>query len=766
MEKARKRTVGTRTQLWRRTMVLMVVFGVFTFVMLGAQLFTLQIMQHHELEQRAIAQQMREVTVAAGRGTIFDSNGIVLAQSASVENVFISPNEIYRLDQDGAFIARNLAAILDVSEEMILARMQDRDSEYQTIRTRIDRDLANEVRAFIYTHEVRGVHLEPATLRYFPHGRTASHILGFVGTEGTGMGYGVEGSFNRYLTGVDGRVVRLRNAQGGAMLRASYENYYSPEQGHDLHLTIDVNIQRILERHMNQAVYDFDLQAGGFALAMNPQTGAILGMVSLNDFNPNSHGRLSEERMNALRMQYPDNDEAFWGAVMRELEYSWMNKNIGYSYEPGSTFKMLTLAIALEEGIITADSDRIFYCGGHMDVPGREDPVHCWNRNGHGPLTLTQVMQRSCNVGTVMLAMEIGPDLFFQYLQAFGLFETTGIDLYGEMMGLVWSEADWNSFIGYGNFSSLAAASFGQTFTLTPIRMATITSALSNGGYILVPHIGERVVGQDGTVIREAERVVRRQVISRETSRLVLQFMESTVADPAWGTGSNAAVPGFRIGGKTGTSVDTVMEALTGETQYILSFVGVAPIDDPEIVLLVALQSPGPNNTTYPSGGMMAAPLTGRMLAEILPYLGVSCNLGQDERTNAQVPYVRRRTVEEARAELLAEGFRVMIHGEGDLAGRLVMDQMPVGGAIVMVGTEVILYLEGARPEGEVTVPDVTGLRYQEARAVLQARGLYASRSGATANHNAIVVSSQSRQPTEIVRRGTVIELTLIDISR
>jgi len=747
-------------------MVLMAVFGVFTFILLGAQLFSLQILQHHELEQRAIAQQMREITVSANRGTIFDANGAILAQSASVENVFIDPNTIYRLEQDGALIARNLAAILDVDEQMILARMQDRDSQFQTIRSRIDRDLADEVRAFIAEHEIRGVHLEPAVLRYFPHGRTASHVLGFVGADGTGMGYGVEGSFDRYLTGVNGRIVRLTNARGGAMLRASYENYYLAQPGHDLHLTIDVNIQRIMERHMNQAVYDFDLQAGGFALAMQPQTGAILGMVSLNDYDPNNHGRLSPERMDALRQQYPDNDEAFWGAVMRELEYSWRNKNIGYSYEPGSTFKMLTLAIALEEGIISPDSDRIFYCGGHMDVPGREDPVHCWNRNGHGPLTLTQVMQRSCNIGTVMLAMEIGPDLFFQYLQAFGLFETTGIDLSGEMMGLVWSEADWNSFIGYGNFSSLAAASFGQTFTLTPIRMVTLTSALVNGGYILVPYIGERVVAQDGTVVREGERVVRRQVISRETSEWVRHFMESTVADPLWGTGSNAAVPGFRIGGKTGTSVDTVLEALTGRTEYVLSFVGVAPMDSPEIVLLVALQSPGPNNTTYPSGGQMAAPLAGRMLAEILPYLGVASQLGDEERVNAQVPYVRRQTVEEARAELIAEGFRVLIQGDGEIAGRRVVDQMPAGGAIVMVGTEVILFLEGARPEGEVTVPDVTGLRYQEARAVLEARGLYASRSGAAANHNAIVVYSQSRQPTEVVRRGTVIELTLIDISR
>ena len=759
MERQRRSAVGTRTQLWRRTLVLMVVCGILSFALLGGQLFNLQILQHHELERRAIAQQVREVTVSAGRGTIFDTTGAVLAQSASVENVFISPNDIYFHEQDRTFIARNLALILDVEEEMILSRMADTDSHYQTIRTQIERDLANEVRAFVDGHNIRGVHLEPATRRYYPLERTASHILGFVGTEGTGLGFGVEGSYDSYLTGINGRIVRLKSARGHDMLRASYEDYFSAQPGDDLHLTIDVNIQRIMERHMNQAVQDFDLTGGGFALAMNPQTGAILGMVSLNDFNPNSHGRLTEDRMELLRTQFPDDEEALWAEVSRLLEESWRNKNVGYTYEPGSVFKLITLAIALEEGIITADSNRIFYCSGQMDVAGRTEPVNCHRRSGHGAQNLTEVIQNSCNPATVELAMDIGPDVFFQYLQAFGLFERTGIDLNGEELGSLWSEDDWHSFIRYNNYSSLAAASFGQTFTLTPIRLVTMTSALVNGGYILEPHVVERVVARDGTVVRENAPTTRRQVISRETSEAVLLIMEEVVLG---GSGRNSAVEGFRIGGKTGTSTDTVLEAVTGETEYIVSFVSTAPIENPEIVILVALQAPGANNVTYVSGAMMAAPVTGRMLAEILPYLGLPSQVDTTERTNVQVPYVRRRPVEEARAELLAEGFLVRVEGEGGQ----VMDQLPAGGAVVVVGTEVILYLEEMRLEEQVTVPDVVGLPYQEARAAMEARGLYVRRSGAPESHNAVVVYSQSRQPTEVVRRGTVIEIALIDTTR
>jgi len=266
-------------------------------------------------------------------------------------------------------------------------------------------------------------------------------------------------------------------------------------------------------------------------------------------------------------------------------------------------------------------------------------------------------------------------------------------------------------------------------------------------------------VAQNGTVIRGNEGVVRRQVISRETSEALLYAMEQAVVR---GTGGNAAVEGFRIGGKTGTSVDTVVEALTGQTRYILSFVGAAPIDDPEIVILVALQAPGARNTTHPSGGQMAAPVVGSMLAEILSYLGVGSDANTAERVNVQVPYVRQRVAEEARAELEAEGFRVQVQGEGER----VMDQMPAGGAIVVAGTEVILFLSGTRPEDHVTVPDVLGLRYAEAREALEAQGLYVRRSGALVSDNAVVVQSQSRMATEVVRRGTVIEITLVDTTR
>jgi len=742
------------------------VCGVLAFVVLAVQLFYIQILNHEEFERLAIQQQVGETAVTAGRGSIFDVNGNVMAMSASVENVFISPAAIRYHGDDKDVIARGLSEILEIDEAMIRTRMENERSLYETMRRQIERDMADEVRAFILEHDLQSVFLEPATRRYFPRERTGSHILGFVGADGGGMGYGVEGSYDRYLAGVDGRIVRLRSGVSGiGMLRASYENYYSAQPGHDVHLTIDMHVQQIMERHMNQAVRDFDIQLGGFALAMHAQTGAILGMVSLNDFNPNSHGRLTPERMEELRAQFPpdenDNDEAFWQAVNTELEYSWRNKNIAYEYEPGSTFKALTYAIALEEGLVCMHDERVFYCAGHIDVRGRVEPVNCSRRTGHGAQTLLETFQNSCNIATVELALEIGPELFFEYMRAFGIFETTGIDLEGETMGAFWSEADWNSFVANGNFSSLAAASFGQTFTITPLRLVTAVAALSNGGYILEPFIVERVVGQDGAVVRENETSVRRQVISRETSETMLMFMEQTVGGSS-GTGRNAAVPGFRIGGKTGTSEDIVEYVRTGRKRYIVSFVSVAPTDHPEIVLLVALQSPGPNTDVPVFGGQMAAPVVGRMLAEILPHLGVGARYESGERVNAQVPYVRRRAVEEAVSTLEAEGFSVRVQGEGDR----VVDQMPMGGTVVSIGTQVVLYLDSERSEDTVTVPDVRGMRYEEARAAIEARGLYVRRSGSALNHSNVLVYTQSREPAEVVRRGTIVEITLIDASR
>ena len=738
------------------------VCGVLAFAILAVQLFHIQIISHADLERRAIEQQVREVTVMASRGTIFDTTGAVLAQSASVENIFISPNAIHTYERDQLLIARGLAELLDVEEAMILSRMENKNSQFETIRNHVEWDLAFEVREFIAEHNLeRIVFLEPAMRRYYPQGRTAAHVLGFVGTEGRGLGYGVEGSYNEHLMGTDGRLVRLRaGARDLQMLRTNYEDYFSAQPGSDLHLTIDLNIQQIMERHLTQAIKDFDLLGGAFAMAMNPHTGAILGMVSLDDFNPNAHGRLTDERMEALREQFPDEeDPAFWAAVNEELAYSWRNKNIGYAYEPGSTFKFVTLAIALEEGIVTADTDRIFYCRGWMDVPGRTEPVNCHLRQGHGPLRLSEVMQFSCNPGTVELAMDIGADLFFEYLIKFGLVERTGVDLQGESLGILWSEEDWNFYARNNNLSSLAAASFGQTFTLTPIRLATITSALVNGGYILEPFTVERIVSPDGAVTLENTPTVRRQVISEETSATVLAMMEETVTR---GTGSNAMVEGFRIGGKTGTSTDTVLEA-QGIKAYVASFVSAAPTDNPEIVLLVSLQNPGPNNQTYVSGGQMAAPVAGRMLAEILPYLGIEPNFGWGAvRVNAQVPYVRQQTVQEAERTLRAEGFDVLIQGQGEH----VMDQVPAGGAVVRSGTQVVLYLDRERSEDMVAVPDVHGMRYTDAIATLEARGLYVRRSGSLTSAGTVVVYSQSRAPADIVRRGTVIEISLIDTTR
>ena len=762
MESMKRRDTGPSKHMQNRIMALMVLLGVVAFFALAMQLFRIQIIDHEMYESMAIQQQMRQTPINAARGTIFDRNGTILAKSASVENIFISPVEMRYHDEDGALIAAGLSRILEVDETYILNRMQNRNSYYEVIRRMVDHEMANEVRAFIVEHGIRSVHIAPAARRFYPRERTASHILGFVGFDQVGMGYGIEGSYDAMLTGTNGRIVRLKSSVGVDMLRANYENYYPAVPGSDLVLSIDSNIQQIMEKHMEQAVRDFDLQAGGFAVALDPRDGAVLGMVSKNDFNPNNHSTLDDEILDALRLAHPDQDD-FQVAMLEALQESWRNKAVNYSYEPGSTFKLITLAIALEEGIVHPDDGRMFYCGGKIEVAGRTKPVNCWRREGHGMISLCESIRQSCNVASVQLALEIGPERFFAYLEAFGLFEQTGIDLPAESVGQVWSRADWETDVSHGNLSSLAAASFGQTFTLSPIRMATVVAALTNGGYILEPYVVERVVDGDGTVMTQNGRTVRRQVISRETSDAVLLMMEQVVADTQIGTGRNAKVPGFRIGGKTGTSVDTVIEAVTGRTEYIVSFVSAAPIDDPQIVLLVSLQSPGPRNTTYVSGGQMAAPTAGKMLAEILPYMGIPfCNEDEAIRVNTQVPHVIRRTAEQAQGDLEELGFAVELHGEGER----VVSQLPAAGAMVVTGTRVILFLDDTRLDGNVTVPDVVGMSYEAARAIIEANDLYVRRSGAIADGVHIQVYRQSRAPAEVVKRGSVIELSLIDITQ
>ncbi|MDR1132213.1 MAG: PASTA domain-containing protein [Oscillospiraceae bacterium] len=749
----------------RRALFLLIVCGIVAFLVLGLRLFKLQVLDHGFYETAAIENQIRKTTVTAARGTIYDTNMKILAMSASVDNIYISPAEIKLYEEDATLIAQGLSEILGVDYETILARAADTESWYQTIARKVEPEVSDQVRAFKNTHDLKGIKLEEDSKRYYPYGSLAAQVIGFVGTENAGL-YGIEHYDDDILSGVNGRIVRAKNAAGTDMLFTSFEDYYDAEDGQDIVLSIDSTIQYYMEKHLEQAVRDYDVQNGAAAIAMDVTTGEILAMVSLGSFDLNDYQMVAPEIQALIDAEQ---DEEKRAELLSEAQgKQWRNKAINDTYEPGSTFKILTLSMALNEGSVSLNDS--FYCGGSVPVEGR-DPVKCWKSPpGHGAQTLTQALQHSCNVAFVDIGMRVGAEKFYDYCEAFGFFDAavdpddqltgkTGIDLGGEAGSLWWPA---NKFENPNNKTQLAAASFGQTFTITPLQLITAVSACTNGGYLMKPYIVREVRNSDGSVYARTEPTVVRQVISEETSRTVRAMLEQVVGDKNEGTGKNAYVAGYRIGGKTGTSTNTVLEAQTGEKEYIVSFVGVAPIDDPKIAVLVLLDCPG-STGVYISGGQMGAPTVGKMFADILPYMGKEPQYTEQElqTVDKTVPELTGMTAAEAGAKAESSGLTFRVIG----TSAAVTAQIPAANSVVAAGSQVILYC-GAEPSAALeTVPDLTDLSYSVARQQLGAYALYIRASGPLTDPAAVRVTGQNIAAGTAAAHGTVIEVTVADKS-
>ena len=747
-------------QMLRRTLLLMAVCGVAAFALLLVRLGKLQLLDHDFYEQRAIAQQLREAPTAPQRGTIYDSRGRILAVSASVDNVYLSPAEIQQYGEDPELIARELSRILDLDYQDLLDKTGQSGSWYVTVARKLERETADEVRAFKNEYGIRGVRLETDTKRYYPNSSLACHLLGFVGVDNTGL-EGIEARYDSVLTGTAGRTVRATNAYGTELLFSQFEQFQPGEDGCDLVLTVDAAIQYMIEKHLEQAVRDFDIQNGAGAICMDVNTGAILAMASLDGYDLNAYLDVSEEARAFIAAA--DSQEEAQRRLDAARARQWRNKALSDTYEPGSTFKIITLSMALEEGVVSPASG--FYCGGSVTVKGRSSPIRCWKSGGHGSQTLTQAVQHSCNAAFVNIGLRVGAERFYDYCEAFGflnrsddpdanLTATTGIDLAGESGSIWWSE---NVFCAERNQSQLAAASFGQTFTITPLQLITAVSACVNGGQLMQPYVVREIRQPDGTVVWEREPTLVRQVISPETSAKVRVMLEQVVGDPKEGTGRNAAVAGYRIGGKTGTSEKVSLEAQTGQKEYIVSFIGFAPADDPQIALLVFLDSPSDRSGVYISGGQMAAPVVGSMLADILPYLGVAPEPGEAE-TSALMPELEDLELTEAAARLNEAGLRMRTVGEGER----VTAQLPRSGSRVAAGSQVLLYL-GAAPAADLQpVPDLNGMTLDEARETLLREGLFLRTRSPLGDGDARTVAYQSVPAGALLRPGEVVTVTLI----
>ena len=768
---------ANRTIFWR-TASLMVVFGFLVFLPLLWQLWNIQITSHEKYEQMAIEQQTRDTAVAANRGTIYDTKGNILAISATVHDIILSPRDVLKLQASYAeklekaqagegkypdypepsneLIASGLSEILGVEKDTILTRLAKTNSAYEVLAKKTEEEVSSKVREFITeNHLASGIVVQPTSKRYYPYGSLAAQVLGFVNAANEGA-YGLEAMYEEELSGQVGRVVTAKNGAGTELL-FRYEDYIDALDGCDVTLTMDATIQHYCEKILEEGIAKYDVQNGGFAIAMNPNTGAILGWANYPTYDLNSPSTIYSEmltsELEALKASGVS-DEEYNKAVGNARNRQWRNKAVNDTYEPGSTFKSVVLSAALEEGAVK-ESDT-FYCSGQVSVAGHV--IRCHKREGHGSQTLAEAVQNSCNPAFVAIGQRLGADTLYQYIEDFGLLDRTGVDMQGESTSVIWSEEYFESEEG---IASVATASFGQRFNVTPLQMLCATSSVVNGGHLLTPHVLESITDSDGSVVKYVETNEVRQVISEQTSKKAREILESVVNG---GTGKNAYQPGYRIGGKTGSS-QTLEEDHT-----IVSFLGFAPADDPQVIVLLALDNPkpsGPNSNytaamQYISGGSMAAPLAGELLADILDYLGVEKQYTEGELAGADtvVPKVTEVNLTEADRLLKKYGFIYRTVGEGET----VTDQIPAAGATIPGGSEVVLYLGEPKPTEPVTVPDLTGMSAENARAALHKVGLYMKVTGTSGYYTSTTVAdSQSVEPNMQVEAGSVITVQFAD---
>ncbi len=784
-KKPRRSAEKSNRSLFRRTVFLMVCLGVLCFIPLVYQLWKLQVVEQDYWEQRAAEQQTKDVAVNANRGTIYDAAGNTLAMSATVYELVLSPNDVLRsidkedfkendvLDEqayEAALHAKRklivdwLVENFELNEEKLWRRIEYTASSYEILFYELEEEDAEKVREFIVEERLGYMlRLVPASKRYYPYSSIASHVLGYMAYNETSGNVkvgaqGIEALYQSLLSGESGRDVTSQNAIGMEML-SGFDAYFEGREGYDLNLTLDASIQSMAEQILAEGIETYHVKNGGFCIVMNPNTGAVYAMASTPDFDPNSYGTILDEELLAelealANTKGKDSDE-YSAAVSAALNKQWRNKALSDGYEPGSVFKPITVAQALEEGLISVNDH--FYCGGVKTVGGW--PIHCHKAGGHGDQTLTEALENSCNVALMDIAEKIGADTFWGYLEDFGLFEATGIDLLGEGDSLFAKE---ETFTGPYGASSLATYSFGQTFKVTPIQMIRAFSATINGGHLLTPYMVQSAEDSDGNTVYYREVEEMRQVISETTSESIRKMLESVVSK---GSGKNAYMSGYRIGGKTGTSEKIGEEG----DDVICSFMGFAPVDNPQVIVLLAYDSPersapGSNYTptgTYISGGNITAPMAGKLLGSVLDYLGVEKQYTPEELAAADVrmPHVVGYELTVATSVLSQSGLRARTVGTGNK----VVGQIPASYASIPGSSTVILYLSEEAPTDEVEVPDITGMTVVRAKETLEALGLFLRATGVVDYTDSEVTAvEQIIEAGTMVKPGTVIEARFV----
>ena len=691
-----------------------------------------QFIKGSELKESANRQQTTDRIISAKRGNIYDSTGKLLAASVPVDTVSINPSKIAKDNKEK--VAKALSSIFELDYNEVLEKVNS-ESSVETIIKKVEQDKIDELEDWMKTNKIySGINIDEDIKRYYPYGNLASNLIGFCNTDNDGQ-EGIELKWDSVLSGTSGKIVTIEDAVED-LIPDKNETYIPAENGSNITLSIDANIQSIAEKYLKQACAENDCKSGGNVIIMNPSNGDILAMATYPDFDLNS----PREPNSTLAATWDSLSETEqWNSIYK----MWRNKVVSDTYEPGSTFKIITAAVGLEENVVSTDTANDFSCTGHEIVNGIK--INCWKwQSTHGNQTLRQALMNSCNPALMQLGKRIGASTLYKYYEAFGLFDKTGIATSGEANSYFWDLED------VGNIE-LATMSFGQRFRITPIQLITAISSVANDGILVKPRIVKEIENPDTGSIISIEPTNVRQVISKETANKLMDMLESVVTD---GTGRYGQVQGYSVAGKTGTSEpDTTSE----NAMYVASFVGISPVENPEVVVLVTLYDPQGANGHQ--GGTIAAPVASQILSEVLPYLGIaSDDLSSSEGDNSSIttttlPDVRNKTILEAKKILEDAGFTCKISASD--TSLIVTDQVPKPGTSLISGASVNLYSSGNEARVSQEVPNLKGMSYAQAKNALKAKNLNIHVTGTG------TVLSQDPMAGTSVEEGTVINVTL-----
>ncbi len=782
-----------------RTKIVMTFVFFVLFILVAGNFFRISVLNNKKYQNMANDQHFGSITISAHRGSIYDSKNTALAKSASVYKVFLDPSR-FREDMEtlekriikaneeiknGTYKPKTekttdangeetgevvviplptsitnfrdeavafLAEKLEITPERVKEAMEE-DSQYSVLQDQVEKPVADEVLAFFNRYDMTCLNVEEDTKRYYPQNELAASVIGFTGADGYGI-YGIEAYYDDYLAGVDGRTISAKDSNGNE-LPYRYSKTYPAQNGNDVYLTLDMNIQYILEKYLNEMNDKFQVKNRSCAILMNAKTGAIYGMATCPSFDLNNPREITDPLSLAALQELEG--EALESAKGEARELQWKNKCITETYEPGSVFKVVTSASAFEENLIDLEKDS-FFCSGQVEIPGAFQPIKCHDVSGHGAQSYQMALMHSCNPAFIEIGKRLGVEKFCYYFDAFGLREKTGIDLPAEVAGNGYT-ADNMSAV------DLAESSFGQAETITPIEMITSYCAAINGGYLLKPYVVDKILDEDGNVVLKNERTVKRQVVSESTSAIMRDALEKVVT---LNGGGNVTIKGYSIGGKSGTSqrlsitaqglaVDDGQEEDSSIQEYGASYVCFTPADDPEIILLVLADMPDKEIGYY--GSQVAVPTARNILTEVLPYLGINPEYSEEELANLDVKVpLLEGSLSDAKATLEGLGITPEVIGDGEN----VVAQSPKTGKSISKDGTVYLYTESSHTVDYTEVPDLKGLSAEYAnQSIMYCKLNYVAR-GASVTREGSYVESQSYEPGTKVPVGTTIELEFI----